>query len=124
MSAPIKTDWFQGDQKPARPGVYERAMPWGNDEFAKFDGRNWINAATTLEAAAQHTGVSHYQEQPWRGVVPEVLGCIPVEADAENTCLGCYFLDDHVFLGCASACRAVNCSEESIIWRPRAEVQA
>ena len=123
----IKTDWFDGTVKPARTGVYERAMPWGDDEFAKWDGKNWINAATTIEAAAQRTGVSHYQERPWRGVVPEVHGCVPVHAPDSKGCQGCAFDGPGVVPNprCSSAIRAVSsCAIDSIIWRPRSEVTA
>lgn len=116
----IRTDWFPGDQKPRSVGVYER----GNDSivvYSKWDGAQWLVFKPTPEVAAKQTERSEYQYMPWRGVVPEVLGCIPVEADAEDTCRGCYFLNN---CECAAAWGAVNCSEESIIWRPRAEVQA
>lgn len=121
MNAPIKTDWFDGHVKPTSVGVYEREMPWGDDVFCKWDGENWINAATTIEAAAQCIGISHFQEQPWRGIVPEVDGCVPVEASPDNSCLGCEFIGQHA--RCYKAVAAADCYREVIIWRPRSEVE-
>jgi len=122
MSAPIETDWIT-DADPAREGVYQRKHDDGRVLFHRWTGLIWMAGETTAELARKMELSSLFQERrlPWRGIVPEVLGCIPVEADAENTCRGCYFLNN---CECAAACGAVNCSEESIIWRPRAEVQA
>lgn len=126
MNAPIETDWIT-DADPAHPGVYQRKYPDGVPYpvlFHKWDGRKWLIGHESPELADAETCSSVHHGLPWRGVVPEVLGCIPVEADAANTCRGCHFLDGRKFRGCASACMAVNCSEESIIWRPRSEVAA
>jgi len=126
MNDLIETDWIT-DADPAQPGVYQRKYPYGCRLpvlFHKWDGRCWLIGHETAEEAERQIYPTIHHGLPWRGIVPEVLGCVPVEADAENTCRGCYFLDDREPRGCASACGAVNCSEESIIWRPRSEVSA
>ena len=116
----IRTDWFPGGQTPGCVGVYERSN--GSIEvYSKWDGAQWLVFKPTPEMAAEQTERSEYQHMPWRGVVPEVRGCVPVAEFQPLTCEGCAFLK---LKGCLDAIDAARCTTERIIWRPRAEVQA
>lgn len=62
------TEWNDGDEKPIREGVYERAMPYGN-EYALFIYGKWRISSTTVDKAAGIFEISFNQNQPWRGLL-------------------------------------------------------
>ena len=124
--APIKTDWFDGSVKPVNVGVYERQWPEGV-LLHKWDGAVWFAGQSTAEEAESCRVESLDSRRPWRGVVPEVHGCVPVHAPNSKGCQRCAFDGPAVIPNtqCASAIRAVgSCAAQEIIWRPRSEVSA
>jgi hypothetical protein len=72
------TPWFSGDQKPVRPGVYERNYKnaWDGEflmgQPSYFDGIYWYAGAWDSEQAVEaweNYVVSDYQSLPWRGIL-------------------------------------------------------
>lgn len=61
------TEWYDGDQKPVRDGVYERDMPYGI-EYANFSMGKWRVSDPGAEEAAKIFAVSGIQSAPWRGL--------------------------------------------------------
>ena len=75
----LRTPWFRGDEKPVRPGVYERMYSsWTGRhdlvQFCYFDGSAWYMHGDTVEQALSRTthGATLNQSLPWRGVVREI----------------------------------------------------
>lgn len=67
----IKTEWYPGDTKPVRDGVYERDIGPGT-MFAKFSKAQWYFSASWVVGAAESTVVSNYQNEfPWRGLAQD-----------------------------------------------------
>lgn len=67
------TDWYPGDVKPVRPGVYER--DYGSVEgvippfrYCYWDCDCWQVASTLVRDALRVYEDSKYQSLPWRGV--------------------------------------------------------
>lgn len=124
-TAPIKTDWFDGSEKPVNVGVYEREYP-ARVMFSKWDGVRWFWPRNSPEEAAAETILSAQQPHPeclrWRGIVPEFEGCVPVACVERNSCNGCAFAPA-VSDKCLDSRRALSCVIERITWRPRSEVQ-
>ncbi|WP_395009808.1 hypothetical protein [Undibacterium sp.] len=75
MKKPKLTKWFDGSVKPVRDGVYERKYP-GEPEsvYNKFANGKWYVGGWTIEQADFKSGISEYQNDPWRGLTqnPEV----------------------------------------------------
>ncbi len=116
----IRTDWFPGTEKPGKPGVYERLYE-GHICFAKWDGEVWGETWWKREQAERNPCIRGlFQALQWRGIVPEVLGCVPVSQDAAHGCCGCAF--EKNLRACEASINAIRCDLERIIWRPRAEV--
>jgi len=69
------TPWFSGDQKPARPGVYERdygdspcefgSVVW----FCRWGGAYWYAPSRSHGLASTENNVSIRQSLPWRGIL-------------------------------------------------------
>ncbi len=68
-----KTEWYPGDMKPVRDGVYERDLgPPNFPCFAKFSARRWYYSAGSIKMAAESTLVSdHQNESGWRGLAQD-----------------------------------------------------
>lgn len=72
------TPWFEGELKPARPGVYRRRrVPFAHvpsqqkprqSRYALFDGVAWRTEARTIEDACKAEDVSAYQALEWQGL--------------------------------------------------------
>lgn len=72
-----RTDWFDGEVKPVRAGVYERKYTVNNEVyFAYWSGTKWYNARDTVKRAvdsynwglASYTKLDHTK---WRGLTSE-----------------------------------------------------
>lgn len=65
------TDWYPGDVKPYRKGVYERKYKYGKS-YNYWDGKNWFIGAANVIAALSYKyhkhGISCAGNVPWRGV--------------------------------------------------------
>lgn len=60
------TPWFDGSEKPARPGVYERDLAYG---YAKWTGHQWLRTRPTVaEAEAQFEASLFQGAARWRGL--------------------------------------------------------
>ena len=65
----MKTAWFDGDVKPARPGVYERRFDSLGVVFALWTDGRWMAAALSArEAWDEPMAPSLSQARPWRGL--------------------------------------------------------
>ncbi len=65
------TEWFPGDVKPVRRGVYERDFGGGGLRFYSFSrwtGSLWAYRAETPEKAAYEKFISLNNNLPWRGL--------------------------------------------------------
>lgn len=65
------TEWFPGDVKPVRRGVYERDYGggiFGNLGFALWTGSQWKYRSTTPEKACVESIDSLNIRRPWRGL--------------------------------------------------------
>jgi hypothetical protein len=65
------TEWFPGDVKPVRNGVYERDFGDSGDRrprFCKFENGEWYSFGETVElaAASKFTVPNHLMD--WRGL--------------------------------------------------------
>lgn len=72
LRAPARevTDWFPGDMKPVRDGVYERLNP-SNGEifFSRWMGGLWRIGSFLPSVACTHTVPSSAQDRNhWRGL--------------------------------------------------------
>lgn len=64
------TPWFSGDQKPVRPGVYERDYGTRNPWFCHWDGSRWgMSGETSDKAVAWRHWASVNQCIRWRGIL-------------------------------------------------------
>ena len=74
MSKPKLTEWFPGDVKPAREGVYQQlcgdAVVVG---YQRWDGRRWYGWRETADEAerASQTAAAGFQGDPWRGLAQD-----------------------------------------------------
>ncbi len=68
---PHLTDWYPGDVKPFRPGVYE--TDWGHVRrwYSRWTGTRWLPAAETWPAAQIEMEPSEWQAMPWRGLASD-----------------------------------------------------
>lgn len=70
-----RTKWYDGDQKPAYVGVYERKFGKASGYFpnmtffTRWNGENWSQNAVTVKGADAKRRWAHLQNLPWRGVV-------------------------------------------------------
>lgn len=65
------TEWFPGDVKPARKGVYERELNAAN-RFSYWNGEKWMSSGFTPAEAMRHYGlVSDWQFKGWRGLASD-----------------------------------------------------
>jgi hypothetical protein len=65
----IKTDWFPGNIKPVRIGVYEKQIYNERSVFSYWDGAYWFVYSYSVLAALQHRGCkSVFQNSKWRGI--------------------------------------------------------
>lgn len=83
MSTEELTPWFDGDTKPARPGVYATAVPGQKfEKYAYWDGRLWYYQGPTVQIAqhlgtyhdasmGQHPWTSWFQDMRWRGLASD-----------------------------------------------------
>lgn len=72
------TEWYNGDQKPVRVGVYERSydlypsfITRSYSYFCWWDGRGFgmgQNSAKLCDNLKMSEGASVMQDLPWRGV--------------------------------------------------------
>lgn len=62
------TDWFPGEEKPTRPGVYQRDEE-GTVCFSYWSGASWSwNKKSANSALAFKLYPSSRQDLPWRGL--------------------------------------------------------
>ena len=66
-----KTNWYSGDQKPVRIGVYEREY-WHGFLFCYWNGEYWERSFETAHEGLKREA-SIYQDLPWRGVTKKTL---------------------------------------------------
>lgn len=74
MGRPKLTPWFRGDEKPERPGVYQRRYGDGDTDYSLWDGWHWMcSMATPAEAAAVRAKsvCNGKAALPWRGHAQE-----------------------------------------------------
>lgn len=64
------TDWYDGSQKPARVGVYERTYDYGIEfRYCYWDGIYWSCGCDVQENAVLFRDRrSIEQSLPWRGI--------------------------------------------------------
>jgi hypothetical protein len=72
------SDWFNGDKKPKRIGVYKRAYGYGWRapflenvniiKYCRWDSNNWYRAADTVDEARDECLISPSQRLPWCGL--------------------------------------------------------
>lgn len=68
------TDWFQGDVKPIRVGIYERRYKSGI-YFSKWNGIHWgFGHCKVKFANLTEDFLSQYQNLPWRGLSKDPKG--------------------------------------------------
>lgn len=66
------TDWYMGNQKPKRVGVYQR--DYGNERleddivFCLWNGKKWLAFGKTPNEAAESSSISIDQGAKWRGL--------------------------------------------------------
>ena len=64
------TDWFPGDVKPVRKGVYERNSLTGKYSF--WTGTHWcLGFVSMIQASGSKTGSSCDQKASWRGLASD-----------------------------------------------------
>lgn len=68
------TGWYDGDQRPARPGVYQRQMPHtdGFLMWAHWNGKRWGLSKLVPRLAVEGKVRSKHQRLPWRGLTEEI----------------------------------------------------
>ena len=70
-----QTRWYSGGQKPVYVGVYERKFGKASSYFpnttffSRWDGKDWLCNAVTVDGADTQIRVSLLQYLPWRGLV-------------------------------------------------------
>jgi hypothetical protein len=70
MSKLKLTQWFPGEVKPVRMGVYERKWPDGDRVWTIWNGRNWGNSfLSPVDVRYVCRGIE--QSIPWRGLASE-----------------------------------------------------
>lgn len=68
MNAPV-TQWFGGEVKPKRKGVYQREYADGfGIWFCYWDGDKFCAGASSPEKAATYTPMAGIVNLPWRGL--------------------------------------------------------
>lgn len=63
--------WRSGDEKPTRPGVYERMYPSDELGYSYFDGNYWMMGAAEIDLAyifSHRPVVYGAQSLHWRGL--------------------------------------------------------
>ena len=71
------TDWFDGDTKPSRVGVYERSdegtwLQDGKPNYSYWDGHKWGLSTWAIENSVGWAGVSSTEQRlPWRGLADD-----------------------------------------------------
>jgi hypothetical protein len=69
------TEWYPGDVKPVRPGVYQRDWGGGIPVFSKWTGSHWKVCCETVNQAAKERRISSFQFiDPWRGLAQDPKG--------------------------------------------------
>jgi hypothetical protein len=71
MSGLKLTEWYSGDQKPVRAGIYERLYEGEGIAKCYWDGKYFFGGAYTNEEAIVNAfifGPSFSQSLSWRGV--------------------------------------------------------
>jgi len=62
------TDWYSGDVKPVREGIYLRKVPAG-ERYAHWNGKSWaVSAETPMDAFYNMRWRSEFQYAPWKGI--------------------------------------------------------
>lgn len=65
------TDWFPGDIKPIRVGIYERRYS-ESINFSKWNGEYWSFGYYSVDLANERGHyLSQYQNLPWRGLAED-----------------------------------------------------
>lgn len=63
-----RTPWFDGWQRPARPGIYERKCSgW----FSLWDGHTWFLGSGLKTSAAMETIPLKNNRDQWRGLASD-----------------------------------------------------
>lgn len=62
------TDWFDGDIKPVRKGVYQR-YGFGDIVYSYWTGKYWGMKSGTVASANACRGKSANQNHKWRGLI-------------------------------------------------------
>lgn len=65
------TDWFPGDVKPVRPGVYETKEPDGSIWFNEFDGFDWFYGNHACVPSKSRTVLPSERLISWRGLASD-----------------------------------------------------
>jgi len=69
------TGWYDGEQKPAYIGVYQRKFGKASSYFpnttffSRWDGKDWAQPGVTVDSADAQMRWAHLQHLPWRGLV-------------------------------------------------------
>ena len=65
-----KTEWYPGDMKPVRDGVWEREL---EDEvlYSRFGKEGWFCCRGSIREAMEVEDLSAYQNLPWRGLAQD-----------------------------------------------------
>lgn len=63
------TEWYSGDQKPVREGIYERKTFGGCTAYSQFGIRGWNSLLySPNNGFAERKLTSEFQNLPWRGI--------------------------------------------------------
>ena len=62
------TEWFPGDVKPVRRGVYRRHFGRGIVGFSMWDGIRWMCAQRSVKSAYEEKFASPTTNLKWRGL--------------------------------------------------------
>ena len=70
------TEWYPGDVKPVRPGVYQQRNSCGHIGYQRWDGRKWRTWFYSPEYAskARSYAARGFQNDPWRGLAQDPKG--------------------------------------------------
>lgn len=66
-----ETPYFDGHQKPERPGPYKRDMGNGQTHFSNWNGEFWCTYDDSAEKAVQQDRPSWLQNLPWCGLASQ-----------------------------------------------------
>ncbi len=67
-----KTQWFEGHQRPARGGVYERLTDAGSVLYSNWNGLYWGGlGATADQCLVVEDQRSEWQDLQWRGLATD-----------------------------------------------------